>query len=120
MPEGKYNIDLTIAALPQILFLSIVSRYQNVDGDSNSMVIQTIVGVKVYQRLKSHEIPFNYHFRGFSYGFPRGYPPAFPQVPCCICSHPRFDSVMAGLKIDLREKLMLGEKGEIMGRSSGI
>lgn len=26
-------------------------------------------------------------------------------VPCCICSHPRFDSVMAGLKIDLREKL---------------
>lgn len=26
-------------------------------------------------------------------------------VPCCICSHPRFDSVMAGLNIDLRERL---------------
>jgi len=26
-------------------------------------------------------------------------------VPCCICSHPRFDSVMAGLHIDMREKL---------------
>ncbi|CAL1168131.1 unnamed protein product [Cladocopium goreaui] len=25
-------------------------------------------------------------------------------VPCCICSHPRFDSVMAGLNIDLRER----------------
>ncbi|CAK9005185.1 unnamed protein product [Durusdinium trenchii] len=26
-------------------------------------------------------------------------------VPCCICSHQRFDSVMAGLSIDMREKL---------------